>query len=645
MRIRFLESASIDRSTHKKKQFEIIQATNPMLDPYHVGIRSVKDIKFPEEVFSQQGWSEDDPGNTEEIYPDWLFKDGQKALSKKKITVYSSNPIKNGTFVTPSKMNALCYGTSVNKKTMSIYDIAWINSEEGQVAIVDDYEKIVNANESMNLNEMVRVLNNDRIHKSIDSYLKRVKGVSSHFKSYFDDMFTDSDVILLRPREASIYLSDGQLGTHCQTRGILIITGVRRSRASEIWTDFIHVYRSSTRLKDGMALFGKLEIKHKDKEELNTKISKKIRQIVKDLALVIDDNKKLAMRMKALGLSVEKWTVKDGIDPGYLKKAPKGYSEMDEEIEGLVLEESEKFDLKSLIDELNSLPVVKDQNVSSTLQNRYKEVLSKFPIGKKIKRKIDAGFETFTKVKTKGKIDYWEYFYPQPGFKTMKKSFEIAQYMAGSQKNARGKFQLNEGISFEEGLMKEVALSIENLNSATDIDEIKSTLETIPAGTSFIRKDGRVIDNIGRVDEDEWILLKAENLNVSSKTIDSLAKWMVSKIGQGKYIFKEGKNLKESSSPRNLIKELNDFPMKRGVSKVKYEDIKKVEAILADFPIGTVISHKVDCGIEKYEKIEKDRWIHFWPIARTEHKQFAFDTARWMAGLDKITRGPFVLEK
>ena len=322
---------SIDKKTHKQKQLEIINKTNPMQDEYHVGIRTVKDIKFPEEVFSKQGWNDDEPGNTEAIYPDWEFSDGQKALARKKITVYSSKPIKNGNFVTPSKMNALCYGTSVNQKIMSVYDIAWINSEEGQVAIVKDYDKIVN--ESQNLNEMVRVLNNDRIHQSINSYLKRVKGLAPYFKHYFDDMYTDSEVILLRPQEASIYLSDGKLGKHCQTRGVLIITGVKRSRKSAIWTDFIHVYRASQRLKDGMALFGKLEIKHKDEEDENQKASNKIRKIVQDLAIVMDDNKKLAARMKALGLSVEKWTVKDGIDPDYLKKMPKGSKMIDFEDE------------------------------------------------------------------------------------------------------------------------------------------------------------------------------------------------------------------------------------------------------------------------------------------------------------------------
>ena len=100
-----------------------------------------------------------------------------------------------------------------------------------------------------------------------------------------------------------------------------------------------------------------------------------------------------------------------------------------------------------------------------------------------------------------------------------------------------------------------------------------------------------------------------------------------------------------TSSSRKLIKELNNFSMRRGISKVKYEDVKKVETILAGFPIGTVISHKVDCGIEKYENIAEGCWIRFWPIGKIKYKQFTFDIAEWMAGLDVITRGPFILEK
>ena len=53
-----------------------------------------------------------------------------------KIVVYSSHPIKNGTFVTPSKMEATSYASSdkVYSKVVSLYDVAWIDPTQGQYA-------------------------------------------------------------------------------------------------------------------------------------------------------------------------------------------------------------------------------------------------------------------------------------------------------------------------------------------------------------------------------------------------------------------------------------------------------------------------------------------------------------------------------
>ena len=55
-----------------------------------------------------------------------------------KIIVYSSNPIKNGTFVSTSFIQAEQYagGGKVYKKTVPLNDIAWINGDEGQFAKV-----------------------------------------------------------------------------------------------------------------------------------------------------------------------------------------------------------------------------------------------------------------------------------------------------------------------------------------------------------------------------------------------------------------------------------------------------------------------------------------------------------------------------
>ena len=116
---------------YKQKQFEVIQATNPMLDDYHVGIRKPSDIRSPEEAFGAQA-------KEDYVYPDFTPEDGARALKSGRIKIYSSKPIKNGGFVSPSKRMAGDYagGGKVYEKEVPINSVAWINAGEGQFAEV-----------------------------------------------------------------------------------------------------------------------------------------------------------------------------------------------------------------------------------------------------------------------------------------------------------------------------------------------------------------------------------------------------------------------------------------------------------------------------------------------------------------------------
>jgi len=116
---------------HKRKQLDIVQATNPMHDDYHTGIRTVEDIYTADEVFT-----EDEFAGT----PDWTYEDAQTALEKGKVTVYSSYAINDGIFVTPSRMMAKDYAGSgrVYSKEVPLESAAWISSEEGQYAPVNE---------------------------------------------------------------------------------------------------------------------------------------------------------------------------------------------------------------------------------------------------------------------------------------------------------------------------------------------------------------------------------------------------------------------------------------------------------------------------------------------------------------------------
>lgn len=112
---------------HKEKQLDIINKSNQMHDEYHTGVRNVDDIKTFEEAVSDS----DAP-----FTPDYTKEDAESALKAGEITVYSSKPIENGVFVTPSKMEAENYagGEKVYSKKVPISDVAWIDTMEGQYA-------------------------------------------------------------------------------------------------------------------------------------------------------------------------------------------------------------------------------------------------------------------------------------------------------------------------------------------------------------------------------------------------------------------------------------------------------------------------------------------------------------------------------
>jgi HK97 family phage portal protein len=115
----------------KEEQYKIIKENNAMTDDYHTGIRKPSDIKSPTEAFKTSVSDDDDF-----LYPDFTKADAQKALDSGKITVYSSKPIDQGGFVSPSKMMASDYagGGKVYKQEVDINDVAWIDSNEGQFA-------------------------------------------------------------------------------------------------------------------------------------------------------------------------------------------------------------------------------------------------------------------------------------------------------------------------------------------------------------------------------------------------------------------------------------------------------------------------------------------------------------------------------
>ena len=113
------------RPLSKKARLRAIIKNNPMNDDYHLGIRSLDDVKDLEEVI-------DDFGN-----PDITRRMLENAIENNRIRVFSSKPIEVGTFVTPSRTMAEDYaggnGKTVYEMELLPNDIGWLNGDEGQV--------------------------------------------------------------------------------------------------------------------------------------------------------------------------------------------------------------------------------------------------------------------------------------------------------------------------------------------------------------------------------------------------------------------------------------------------------------------------------------------------------------------------------
>lgn len=114
----------------KQAQLDLINSSNPMLDDYHTGIRSLKDIKT---------WNEAIDDADSFVWGDFSREQAQQALKSGKVKVYSSKPIKEGGFVSTSKNQAMDYagGGKVYEQEVPLQDVAWINGDEGQYAPVD----------------------------------------------------------------------------------------------------------------------------------------------------------------------------------------------------------------------------------------------------------------------------------------------------------------------------------------------------------------------------------------------------------------------------------------------------------------------------------------------------------------------------
>ena len=144
------KESEVKYSDRKQEQFNIIQGSNPRDTNLsnHTWINNKSDIKSFDEVISDGDFT-----------PDYTNEDYNKAKQSGVITVYSSKPIANGEFVTPSQQIAKDYAGSekIYSKEVSINDVAWISASEGQLAtnesIIQEQQIQNNVNENPKYNE------------------------------------------------------------------------------------------------------------------------------------------------------------------------------------------------------------------------------------------------------------------------------------------------------------------------------------------------------------------------------------------------------------------------------------------------------------------------------------------------------------
>lgn len=175
----------------KQSQLDIIKKSNPMQDDYHTGIRNVEDIKTLEETLNDSDYMDYD-----EFNPDLTRQDIENAIKSGMITVYSSYPIENGVFVSPSKMEAESYSGNgkIYSKQVPINDIAWIDPTQGQYAKVQSNIPTARDFNRVNLPtvENKSLFLNDYTEKSANQILQNERHEIIHNEAQLDYMIDEA---------------------------------------------------------------------------------------------------------------------------------------------------------------------------------------------------------------------------------------------------------------------------------------------------------------------------------------------------------------------------------------------------------------------------------------------------------------------
>ena len=231
---------------HKEKQLDIINKSNPMHDEYHTGVRNVDDIKTFEEAVSDS----DAP-----FTPDYTKEDAESALKAGEITVYSSKPIENGVFVTPSKIEAKNYAGDgkVFSERVSVKDVAWIDAIEGQYARLRASDIETGAKERLEREgviykkgeELVVEHDGNPVTIVVDAVGKDGNVTKSHVKSSGEPYHSNGKVVFTKkekPQEQAVKDWVDDTASDARKRGYRIVNGQRVERQGTLseGTDIVY---------------------------------------------------------------------------------------------------------------------------------------------------------------------------------------------------------------------------------------------------------------------------------------------------------------------------------------------------------------------------------------------------------------------
>lgn len=184
----------------RQKQWEIIQKNNPKEE----GTNSTW-VDKPEDAktFYEVNHKDSDYPFNENYSDDWTVRDKMNVEATGKITVYSSYPIEDGNWVTPSKEEGLSYAGSgkLYSATMDPRDIAWVDAGQGQVAhISDELKEVIDL--STKAETQVQSIDNNTNKtgeqstlNALDDTIAKYETIVSLVKEYYDLSNNKKDTI------------------------------------------------------------------------------------------------------------------------------------------------------------------------------------------------------------------------------------------------------------------------------------------------------------------------------------------------------------------------------------------------------------------------------------------------------------------